>query len=95
MTYSAIVEALHRAERAAGLPLWSPHTLKHTFCTHLAILGSAPVTLKELAAHKHLSTMMRYTHMISGALQEAIRLLDRPASRVAVGDILETEERAI
>jgi site-specific recombinase XerD len=69
--------------------------MKHTFCTHLAILGAAPVTLKELAAHKHLATTMRYTHMIPGAMREAIRLLDRSGSQAAVGDILETEDPAI
>jgi site-specific recombinase XerD len=95
MTYSAVVEALHRAERAAGLPLWSPHKLKHTFCSHLAMRGAAPVTLKELAAHKHLATTMRYLHLTPGALEGAIRLLGRPARAPAVGDIVETGETAI
>ena len=67
MTHSALVEALNRAERAAGLPLWSPHKLKHTFCSHLAMRGAAPLTLKELAAHKNLATTMRYTHVTEEA----------------------------
>jgi site-specific recombinase XerD len=95
MTYSAVVEALHRVECAAGLPLWSPHKLKHTFCSHLAMRGAAPVTLKELAAHKHLAKTMRYLHLVPGALEEAIRLLEPPVSNPATGNMMETEDPAI
>jgi integrase len=90
MTYSALVEALHRVERAAGLPLHSPHKLKHTFCSHLGMRGAAPLTLKELAAHKNLATTMRYIHTTDEAKRRAIRLLESHGADPETGDILET-----
>ena len=81
-------------ERAAGLPEWGPHALKHTFCPHLAMRGAAPPVLKDRAAHKHVATTMRYLHLSRGATDGAIRLLDR--GRVAPrGDIVETEDQSI
>lgn len=94
MTYAAVVAALNRVERAAGLPEWGPHGLKHTFCSHLAMLGAAPVVLQALAAHKHLATTLRYLHLSPGATEGAIRLLDR-AKVASRGDTVETEDPAI
>ena len=86
LTYSAMVEALHRAERAAGLPLWSPHKLKHTFCSHLAMRGAPARAIQELAGHQDIGTTQRYMHLSPAAVDAAIRLLETgtETSRVAV-----------
>ncbi len=67
---------LHRAQRAAGLPIRGPHVLRHTFCSRLAASGAAPRAIQELAGHRHSTTTDRYLHLTPCALQTAIGLLD-------------------
>lgn len=39
------------------------HTLRHTFCSHLAIQGETLQTIAELAGHKTLQMTKRYSHL--------------------------------
>ncbi len=69
---------LRRAVRKAGLRKIGWHTLRHTFCSHLA-MKSAPVrTIQELAGHASIMTTMRYMHLTESAAESAIRLLEKP-----------------
>jgi integrase len=52
------------------------HILRHTFCTRLAMKGVPPVTIQKLAGHAHLSTTMRYMHVVKGAEAAAIAELN-------------------
>lgn len=65
--------------RLAQIRAKGPHTLRHTFCSHLAMKGAAARAIQELAGHKDLSTTQRYMHLSPDAVDEAIRLLERPA----------------
>ncbi len=38
----------------------------------------APIVIQALAGHKHLTTTMRYMHVVPGVTDEATRALDRP-----------------
>jgi len=62
------------------------HTLRHTFCSHLAMRGAPAKAIQELAGHQDLTTTQRYMHLSAATLDSAIRLLDRPSPR---GDIRE------
>ena len=70
-------------KRAGILPIgW--HALRHTFCSHLALGGAPARVIQELAGHSSLATTLRYMHLVPGATDDAIALLnDRRGETVA------------
>ena len=75
-----------RAARRAGLKENGVHRLRHTFCSHLAMLNAPAKAIQELAGHKDLSTTQRYMHLSPTALDGAIRLLDSRQAKTGRGE---------
>jgi integrase len=80
---------LNRAQREANLDEKGPHTLRHTFCSHLAMTGAHVMEIKMLAGHAELETTQRYMHLSPRALRGAMDRLEGSTPR-RFGDAAET-----
>jgi integrase len=71
-----MTEAMGRLSRKAKLTDVGWHTLRHTFCTRLAMRNVPPRVIQEWAGHASIATTMRYMHFVPAHADEMIALLD-------------------
>jgi integrase/recombinase XerD len=64
LTRESLWVVVKKYARRAGLPTKvSPHTLRHSFATHMLERGADLRTVQELLGHSNIQTTQRYTHV--------------------------------
>ena len=85
LTRQGLYKIVQRHAKTAGLATkMSPHTLRHTFATHLLAGGCDLRSLQEMLGHADIATTQLYTHLSAERLQG--RLLRRPPAAPAPAD---------
>jgi len=75
---SGVQRQCQRAARRAGLSKrCSPHTLRHSYATHLLEAGVDVLTLQAILGHRDLGTTAHYVHVDTRRLRQTPSLLDR------------------
>jgi len=73
LTRQGLYKIVQRHARGAGLASkMSPHTLRHTFATHLLAGGCDLRSLQEMLGHADIATTQIYTHVAVDRLKEVV-----------------------
>jgi integrase/recombinase XerD len=78
LTARQLNRVCHMAAEAAGLGSWvTPHTLRHSFATHLLESDIDVRVIQVLLGHAKLDTTARYTHVAVNTLRTVMSPLER------------------
>src|SRR5262252_658882 len=78
MTTRQLNRVCHMAAELASLPKWvAPHTLRHSFATHLLEQNIDIRVIQVLLGHAKLDTTARYTQVAANLIREVMSPLDR------------------
>jgi integrase len=88
-------DSMRRTCLRAGVPLLSPHALRHTFATHRLAEGFDPVTVSKHLGHAQVSTTLNfYAHKVEGNLRDMARQMGqaRGTAKAEAGQAVPTRD---
>jgi integrase len=77
MPINSLQRLLVAARKELNLPQATPHTLRHSFATHLAEAGASIHTIKALLGHKSITTTMIYMHLTHRSEEDSRELVEQ------------------
>lgn len=81
MTRQALWKIVRSHAGASGVRKMSPHTLRHSFATHMIQAGADLRAVQEMLGHASISTTQVYTHLAKDDLRQ-IYLETHPRARI-------------
>jgi integrase len=82
--YYDLKKSFGKALKKAHILDFRFHDLRHTFASRLVMKGVDLTTVKELLGHKSITMTLRYSHLASAHIQNAVNILDERCKIVAV-----------
>ena len=73
---ATVQKACKRAYQRAGLPRFTPHTLRHCYATHLLEAGIDTRIIQSLLGHPRVGTTSIYTHVTVRGLGQVVSPLE-------------------
>jgi site-specific recombinase XerD len=77
MPHSSLQRLLVEARKQLDIPGASPHSLRHSFATHLVEAGASMHTPQALLGHKNINTTMVYPHLTHRSEQDCRALVEK------------------
>jgi integrase/recombinase XerD len=93
LTRQDVWQLIKKYTRPLGLSGVSPHSLRHSFATHLMQRGADSRTVQTLLGHSDLGTTQIYTHITNQHLRHAYEAFHPRAKSLAVQPINRKEKK--
>ena len=77
MPISSMQRLLVLARKELDIPDATPHTLRHSYATHMLEAGASIHTIQKLLGHAHINTTMLYLHLTHDAEENALGLVEQ------------------
>lgn len=76
MPHNSLQRLLVLVRKQLNIPAATPHSLRHSFATHLLEAGAHLYTIQKLLGHKQITSTMVYLHLTHQSARDTLRLME-------------------